>query len=84
MRREFAHQLSILTCDKTGAVYAIREIGAMTGAGIGATSGASLVVDAGVFSSETRVRVGARAGFGAGAGADHATPRMPTTTRICK
>lgn len=69
---------AIPTCDKTGAAYAIREIGAMTGAAIGATSGASLVVDAGVFSSETRVSA-----FGAGAGADQARPRMPTT-RICK
>lgn len=59
----------------------MRETGAMTGVAIGAigaTSGVSLAVDAGVFSSETRV-----SGFGTGAGADHARPTR-VASRICK
>lgn len=75
---------NILTCDKTGAEYAMREIGAIRGVASGAINGASLVVDAGVFSSEMRVSgLGAGAAFGTGAGADQARPtRMPS--RICK
>jgi len=73
-----------LTWDRTGAEYAMREIGAITGVAIGAISGASLVVDAGVFSSEMRVSgFGAGAALGAGAGAEHARPRR-TPRRICK
>jgi len=76
---------SRLTWDKTGAEYAMREIGAITGVAIGAISGASLVVDAGVFSSEMRVSgFGAGAALGAGAGAEHARPARRTPRRICK
>lgn len=78
------HLGKALTCDKTGAAYARRDTGAMRGVAIGATNGVSLAVDAGVLISETRVSgLGAGAAFGAGAGADHASPTR-TPRRICK